>query len=67
MAVCTHHSCLLQVRSAQGDDAVLPGPEGERHRLPVNQRRGQVQVSVWGQSTDLWVCLKVCEDKEEEK
>lgn len=66
IAVCTHHSFLLQVRSAQRNDAVLPGPESERHRLTVNQCRGQVQVSVWGQSTDLRVCLKVREDKEEE-
>lgn len=67
MAVCTHHGFLLQVGSAQGNDAVLPGTESKRHRLPVNQGRGQVQVSVWGQSTDLRVCWKVCEDKEEEK
>lgn len=67
MAVCTHHSSLLQVGSAQGNDAVLPGTESKRHRLTVNQRWGQVQVSVWGQSTDLRVCLKVWEDKEEEK
>lgn len=67
IAICTHHRFLLQVRSTQGNDAVLPGPESKRHRLTVNQGRGQVQVSVWGQSTDLRVCLKVCEDKEEEK
>lgn len=67
IAICTHHSFLLQVRSAQRNDAVLSGTESKCHRLTVNQRWGQVQVSVWGQSTDLRVCLKVSEDKEEEK
>lgn len=57
MAACTHHSFLLQVRSAQGNDAVLPGTESKRHRLTVNQCWRQVQVSVWGQGTDLRVCL----------
>lgn len=58
----THRSLLLQVRSAQRNDAVLPGTESKRHRLSMNQHRRQVQVSVWGQSTDLWVCSKVSKE-----